>query len=208
MASYNDHPIPPEPFGQPPRTGRFWFDLLAVGTALFISVVSLVVAFRGEQTQRGLLAANSWPFVQLSEDIGTDDAKLDVENAGVGPAKVMTFEIFYRGTPVGNVDDLLHRCCGLAVTPQGSHAASLRGVGYGQVYGNVLRPGEHIIALSLGKSAPPELLTQFKAAMGDLSYLSCYCSVLQECWRSDLRSLTQNAVISCPVLADPYAMQN
>ena len=156
--------LPPEPFGQPPRTGRFWFDLLAATSAIFISVVSLVVAFRGEETQRGLLAANSWPFVQLSEDQGTNDAQLDVENAGVGPAKVMTFELFYRGTAVDSMAELLKQCCALPNPAPGAPTPPITGIGYGQVYNNVIRPGEHIMAARLGKSAPEATLKKFKAA--------------------------------------------
>ncbi len=101
------------PSDQLPRTGRFWFDLLAATAAIVISVVSLVVAVRGEQTQRGLLAANSWPFIQLSQDQDLAATEFDVENAGVGPAKIMTFEMFYKGKPVDSPADLLSQCCGL-----------------------------------------------------------------------------------------------
>ncbi len=202
----HDPSIPTEPFGQPPRTGRFWFDLLAATSAIFISVVSLMVAFRGEETQRGLLAANSWPFVQLSEDQLVDEARLDVENAGVGPAKIMSFEIFYHGTPVDTMGDLLSRCCGIKRAAPNTPIGHIPGLGYGQVYDNVLRPGEHLLAIRLNKSSSPELLAKFKAAMPDMTYLSCYCSVLQECWTSDLRSLTQNKVSSCPAAAHPFAM--
>ena len=202
----HDHSLPPEPFGQPPRTGRFWFDLLAATSAIFISVISLLVAFRGEETQRGLLAANSWPFVQLSEDQGTTEAQLDVENAGVGPAKIMTFEVFYRGAPVDSVRELLTQCCGLGNAAPGTPPVPVAGMGYGQVYDNVLRPGEHIRAVHLGKTSPEAMLTKFKAAMADMTFLSCYCSILQECWTSDLRSLKQNVVSSCPAAAHPFAM--
>ncbi len=192
---------------EPPRTGRFWFDLLAATAAIFISVVSLAVAFRGEQTQRGLLAANSWPFVQLSQDQDTGDTKLDVENAGVGPAKIMTFEMFYQGKPVDNPVDLLSQCCGLAKAASGAKPPPVAGLAYGQIYGNVLRPGEHVVAFGLKKVGPSaEILTKLNAALPDMSYRSCYCSVLQECWTSDLRSLAQHPVSSCPAAEHPFAM--
>ena len=50
--------------GHPKHTGWFPFDFAAASAAIFISVVSLFVAISGERTQRELLAANSWPFLQ------------------------------------------------------------------------------------------------------------------------------------------------
>ena len=199
MAAEHDRFGPPEAYGQPPRTGRHVFDLLAAIFAIVISVVSLVVAFRGERTQRGLLAANSWPFVQLSEDQTSQYAKLDVENAGVGPAKIMTFEVSYNGKPVDSAIDLLRKCCGFpAVAP---HA----GFEYGAVFNNVLRPGEHIIALSVTKDEPSlPVYNQFGHEMAHMSFSICYCSVLEECWTSNLRDLTQIPKESCPVAQHPF----
>ncbi|HTZ70907.1 MAG TPA: hypothetical protein VMB71_09685 [Acetobacteraceae bacterium] len=200
MALSHDRLGPAEAFGQPPRTGRFLFDLLAATAAIFISVVSLVVAIRGERTQRGLLAANSWPFLQLSEDQVSDEAKLDVENAGVGPAKIMTFEVFFDGKPVDGAVDLLRRCCGLPPTVPGKALPPIEGFGFGKVFNNVLRPGEHIITFQLKKMASSSnLFDRFTHDMSHLSFTACYCSVLGECWTSNMRDLTQTAIAACPV---------
>ena len=110
-----DPPVTPlEVTGHPKHTGRFWFDFAAASAAIFISVVSLVVAMTGEQTQRELLAASSWPFLQAEElrDAGINGVDvIKVRNEGVGPAKVFTFEVFYDGHPSNNAYDLLHSCC-------------------------------------------------------------------------------------------------
>ena len=189
---------PPATLGQPPRTGRFWFDFIAAMAAMMISVISLVVAIRGERTQRGLLAANSWPFIQLSEDQGGTEDRLDVENAGVGPAKILTFELYYKGKRVNDPSDLLQRCCGLPRPAPGASRPSIAGLAAGQVYDNVLRPGEHILALRIRRTPATEMLfDQFTAAMSSLRFKACYCSVLGECWESDLRSLAQSRVQAC-----------
>jgi hypothetical protein len=205
MAFRHDRLGPPEAFGQPPRTGRDWFDLVAASAAIFISIVTLVIAIRGERTQRGLLAANSWPFIQLSEDQGLEYAKLDVENAGVGPAKIITFEVFYQGQPVDSALDLLRRCCGLPAAVSGQIPGPIVGFSYGEVFNNVLRPGEHIVALKLKKAGTQsQLFDRFAHEMSAMSYSTCYCSVLGECWTSNLRDLVQVAVASCPVPRHPF----
>jgi hypothetical protein len=199
MASPPERRVPPEAIGHPTRTGRFWFDLLAATAAIFISMISVFVAMRGEETQRGLLAANSWPFVQLDEDRALDEAKLDVENAGVGPAKVITFEVFYNGQPMDSAFELLKRCCGLGADGVGRPEGPSAHFSWGAVYGNVLRPGAHIPLLTMRKAASsPDLFDRFSHEMSYLTFRTCYCSVLSECWTSNLRDLTQTPVRNCP----------
>ena len=191
---------PPEAYGQPPRTGRLWFDMLAALSAIIISVVSLFVSLRGEKNQHGLLSANAWPFVQLSKSLFPTENKLDVENEGVGPAKIYSFEVFYQGQPVASARDLLQRCCGYEPGRNGP-------IHYGTVDGNVLRPGEHILTLAVTlKPDNQDLFHRFGAAMNDLTFKGCYCSILDECWTSDLQSLQQTSVRSCPAAEDQFVL--
>src|ERR1700760_2630374 len=103
----------------PRRTGIAWFDLALALSAIFISAVSLAVAIEHGRTERDLVAASSWPFIQAtlsneySEGSGQLYAAFGVANGGVGPAKLQTFEVFYKGQPARSGVDLLRRCCGL-----------------------------------------------------------------------------------------------
>ncbi len=190
---------PPEAYGQPPRTNRAWFDVIAAIAAIVISVVSLVVSIRGEKTQHGLLAENAWPFLQLSVDIETGDIRFDVENAGVGPARIYTFEVSYNHQPVASALDLLHRCC---LAP-----GATAHIGFGSVYGNVLRPGEHITALRIADNPETaDLYKRFRDARGDMTFQTCYCSILNECWTSDLQSLDQSPVAACKPAAHQFVL--
>ncbi len=64
----------------------------------------------------------------------------------------------------------------------------------------MLRPGERITALTLKKSAQTQdFFNRFSQSMPMLSFRICYCSVLGECWTSDLRDLNQAPVSACPV---------
>ncbi len=205
MALRNQRIGPPEIFGQPPRTERGWFDLLAATTAILLSVISLVVSFRGERTQKGLLAANSWPFLQLSKDQSDDFAKLEVENEGVGPAKIYSFEVFYQGRSVPSVTALLQQCCSPGQSTSGGGGTSFGAIGFGSVSDNVLRPGEHITALRIRKTKPDEaMLSRFSAALPDITFRACYCSVLSECWTGNMETLAQIAVRSCPAVLHSF----
>ncbi len=168
---------PDEIAGAPRRTGRFWFDFLAASAAIFISLVSLVIGMRGEAIQRELLAANSWPFMELDEERRTVDGNasdlVSMRNEGVGPAKVMTFEVFYAGHPAGNATDLLQLCCGLPADEKEAHAR-MHGIGLGDVAGNVIRPDQSRVMLSMDRNTvDPALFESFDFASEqfDLSYL-------------------------------------
>jgi hypothetical protein len=209
MASHDEHRGPVDPPGQPPRTGRFWFDLLAAVMAIFISMISLIVSFRGERTQRELLAANSWPFLQLSKDQRLGETKLDVENAGVGPAKIYSFELFYHGHSVANVPALLQQCCGVSVPAQSRADLLQSSLGFGSVDGNVLRPGEHIAAFLMRQDkVDTGLISRFNAALPDLTFRACYCSILGECWTADLVTLAQKPVSSCPAEIHSFTLDD
>ncbi len=196
--------------GQPRRTGRFWFDFLAASAAVIVSVVSLVVAMHGEDTQRQLLAANSWPFLQA--EVYQHAHKLDtvgVSNAGVGPAKIITFEVFYKGQPVKSAVDLLRQCCGLSADDAVARKQLPRGLSMGQIDNNVLRPGELLRAFSLERVPDSaEIFDRLEKAVDTLTFSACYCSILNQCWQSNLQSLNPSPVSACPVPIRPFQISH
>ena len=108
-----------EVHAHPHRTGHSRLDLVIALSAIFISAISLFVAIEHGKTERDLVAANSWPFLRaiLSNDYDVrGGAAIGLSNAGVGPAKVQSFAVFYRRRPVAPNLDLLRQCCGLGAT--------------------------------------------------------------------------------------------
>src|SRR6185312_8464770 len=93
------------------RTGARRRDLVLPICALFVSVVSLAVAMmHGQAIERmaeanaRLVQANSWPYLQFvstnDEEAGERVITLGIHNAGVGPAKIESFEVLWNGRPV------------------------------------------------------------------------------------------------------------
>ncbi len=204
---------PDEIQGAPRRTGRFWFDFLAASAAIFISVVSLVIGMRGESIQRELLAASSWPFMSVDEErhISSSDASISVatRNEGVGPAKVMSFEVFYLGKPTSDMVELLQRCCGLPADTKAAQARMMPGISMGDVAGNVIRPDQSRTMINMNRrSADPALFDALDTHLAEITFRLCYCSILDRCWMSDLRTLKPAEVASCPVPARPFTMIN
>jgi hypothetical protein len=191
----------------PRHIGQRWLDLAIALSAIFISLVSLVVAIEHGKTERDLVAANSWPFLRgiLSNSMGASGGEvvLGASNGGVGPAKVRSFEVFYRGQPVSSGPDLLRRCCGLSSGPvEATH--QLNGYRYSIIDDTVLRPGENNIVVDLKGGADAVVLQRFRGAVSQVTYRACYCSILDECWVSDLMSLRVQPVKACSPPAHPF----
>ncbi len=194
----------------PRRTGRVHFDAIVSIAAIFISAVSLYVAVQHGKTERDLVAANVWPFPRAILSNGYDSkgsTAIGVSNGGVGPAKIRSFEMFYQGQPISSGLDLLRKCCGLAPGTDAMRAAFPNGTSNSIVDETVLRPGEDNPVLRVPPSATVPAITKKLAQVSVLTKVTfrvCYCSVLDQCWVSDLRSTRTEPVRECAAPMHPY----
>jgi hypothetical protein len=190
-----------EAHAHPHATGRPRLDLIIAVSAIFISALSLFVAIEHGKTERDLVAASSWPFVQQLLDNGygaEKDVAMGVTNGGVGPAKIKSLEIFYDGAPVASDLDLLRRCCGLrneTIKSQLPPGGIIRSV----IDETVLRPGEDNTVLRIRRQKDGSAVSErFAGSLLHITFRACYCSVLDACWRGDLRSTRTQPVRACP----------
>jgi hypothetical protein len=191
------------------KTGHRWIDISVAGCALVVSVTSLFVAIRhGHSMERmaeanaQLVQANSWPLLQrFQSDVGPGGARvfsLDIANSGVGPAKVESLEVAWKGQPVKTPQQLLQLCC-----EQGAGERS--GIESSGLMGFVLRAGEVREMIEFAEDPAHEgLLQRLTISLKDITWRACYCSVFDECWVSDLHTLHPEAVKQCPVPKVPY----
>ena len=164
--------------------------------AVFISVVSLAVAIlhgrtmeRMAEENARLVAANSWPFVQYGAGWTTTDGvtrvKMAVFNAGVGPAKIESAELTWKGVAYRGDREFLEACCGFDPAKGTPFDSDL-------VPGMVIRAGAEIRFLEFSKPADPAVFAALQQAVvsRDLQLNVCYCSIFDECWQSDLTTLS------------------
>ncbi len=185
----------------PRKLGHKWADLVMAVAAIFISLVSLAVAIEHGHTTRELVSASTWPFLQgMRSNIyaGHDDVAIGVSNGGVGPAKVEYLEVYYRGQPMSSGMDLLRHCCGLPADPAAAKEM-LEGIASrSAVDQSVIRAGEGVAVLRLdGRGHDNPVQKRFAAAIADVGFRACYCSVLDECWISDMHSTHATPVDVC-----------
>ena len=217
MSQHSGPPIhtgPDEVSAHPRHTGTRWFDLVLALSAIFISAVSLAVAIEHGRTERDLVAASSWPFLrevlsnQFDEGPGEASAAIGVSNGGVGPAKLESFEVLYRGVAMSSGISLLRRCCGLGPTVEDVNRQLPHGFHFEFTDHTVLRPGE--AKETLGVRRGTDVGDRFAAALPDLTFRACYCSILDQCWVSNLRDTHTQPIKSCPepaVRFNPNAAQ-
>ena len=194
-----------------PAMRRHWIEYVATFVALAVSVISLWVAIGTEDANRRMVAAASWPLLQAEDtnsgNSNEPDIRLSVINSGVGPAKLETMEISWKGHPYRSGGELLADCCGFKAhrfpAPPGEPPHTP--VTTGTISGLVVRAGETRTFLDLPRGSDnAEVWDKFDAVRRQLVYRACYCSVFDECWISTLRNLDARRVDRCPVVKDLY----
>ncbi|HZT00667.1 MAG TPA: hypothetical protein VFA39_00185 [Steroidobacteraceae bacterium] len=205
--------------GLPSLLDRHWAEsALAVG-AVVIAAASLWVAFDAERTNRELVASQSWPYVEVYESDTPSEPRamsLIVTNDGIGPAKLESFELFWKGKPQHSPWELLASCCTQA--QQGSSQpvdlATLRrnpDLQTSTDEGVVLRAGESVPILSLTRGAGSIAIwdTLHSTLRGNVSLRYCYCSAFDQCWLTTqqfghTRNMNPPEVRVCPHPKVPY----
>ena len=199
---------PDDVHAHPRKTGHAKFDLVMAISAIFISAVSLFVAIEHGKTERDLVAANSWPFLrQILSNVHAGSKGLisiGLSNGGVGPAVIKSFEMSYEGSPVSSPLDLLQRCCELSSEPDAIKRQMPAGFLTSLVDDTVLRPGEDNVVLQIQTATAPEISQRLNAALLKIGFRACYCSILDQCWESDLKSTRTTQVKECKLPQHPY----
>ena len=195
--------------GLPSLLDRHWAEsLLAIG-AVVIAAVSLWMAYDTERTNRQLVASQSWPYLQIYEsETEPRSMNLIISNNGIGPAKLETFELFWKGRAQRNPWQLLQTCC----SPVDLTALQRDlGLGTGSDEGIVVRAGEVHPFLTLVRNAADS--AAWDALHSDygrnLVVRYCYCSAFDECWVNTKRfgqpqQMNPPPVRSCPRPEVPY----
>ena len=196
----------------PHSTGHRWVDMAVALSALFVSIVSLAIAIHHGDAMDRLVAANSWPFLMYdTESIdsqGNQRISLEVENSGIGPARIQTFEVWWQGQPVSTAPELLQRCCMTdAKAPIDPATARSLDLVIGQIASRVLRAGaaESFLSLEL-KEANAAIWHRLDIARLQLRMRACYCSVFDECWETDLVQTSAKRVRSCRAAQVPFTV--
>lgn len=175
-------------------------------SALAVSVISLSIAIHhGHAMQKmadenaRLVQANSWPLLQFATGNGNEKGEpeitLKVENAGVGPAKLISLEVFLGDKPIRTPRDLVQTLEPGSTRPQ---------LSLGLTMPTVVRAGDSQLLLGMKREGQEALWDKFNTARFELRFRACYCSVFDECWVSDLATVSPQHVEHCAVTPDTF----
>jgi hypothetical protein len=181
------------------HTGHRWLDILLGVCAMVVSVVSLFVALHHGETMEKMVEASTWPYVDFSRSSSTPDAQpradLMMTNSGVGPARLETVEVFYKGQSLASREALIEAVVGGDVPVKSVNSI---------VADRVLPAGGKIVFLSAVPDGSPGF-SALRSRLDDISARICFCSVLEECWRRDSRQPKPEKLKACPKPAVAYA---
>jgi hypothetical protein len=198
---------------EPHKTGHHLFDLVISGCALLISAISIFMAYHTGQTMEKLVHANSWPFLELGSSNRLEGRKVvafEIENAGIGPARIHDFDFLVDGKTVDknnrswSLSTMLEACCAkeLAVDlakVKGNWAA-VRGDDFtSTILHTFLAPGKKAMPLAWPETEVNATLWEAfnQARFGRITMRVCYCSVFDECWIAEIGKFPPKPVDSC-----------
>lgn len=207
---------PEQPHQHHAHTGHRWLDITLALSAMFVSVISLVVAIEHGRTMERMaeantrmVEANSWPFVAFGthnvDENGNANVRLVLTNQGIGPARIQTFEMWYAGQPIASPKGLIHACCQTnpAEVAQWQYPKTIPSLGLAAP--SILRAGDHSDFFSVPQSKNnPDFWEKFHVERDKIKVRICYCSVFDECWSGSGQTTEAERVSSCPAPAVPF----
>ena len=199
----------PRRASRPPFMNRHWTEIVPSVFAVIISVISLWIAIDTDITNRQLVAEAAWPFVRIYNSAHDPDGRpalsLTISNAGIGPAKIETLEVFWKGKAYRDSDDLLKACCGYKRGAGQSGGDTSHALSTSEAAGTVLRAGEAVPIIRYVRTPDnAAFYSTFGAARDKITYRICYCSVFDECWLSGGNNVHPQTAKTCPTPAVPY----
>ena len=165
------------------ENSKSFTEYVVAGTALFVSLTSLLVYIYQAKIMKEQQYVSVWPYVEwLNYDVGA--YWLAARNKGVGPAIIRKVEMRLDGKPVKDNDDLLVQLGG----------SSIKSLVNSTLEGRVLSPGEEVLPM---KIADPQDAKEFllKLRKHEFEMRITYASVYGECWESTGVKVRK---VSCP----------
>jgi hypothetical protein len=156
---------------------------LAVGVAV---IGAMLVSLYQANLARAQLRASAWPYLSQSNSWEGGTYHFVTVNEGIGPAKVKSFRVLVDGHSVPTWNAAMR-----ALTGEGEPALTYGSFGHG----TVLPAGATRALLSLPKG--DRAVKFWSEGQKRMRTIACYCSVYDECWRSDSEEREPAPVRSC-----------
>ena len=158
-----------------------YINVLASLLAVFVSLVSLWLAYSSNRTQERMLAASSWPYLRvghgnLDGETGAPVISISIANGGSGPAVLHWVQISRGGVAYGDACTMLRDCCGLGE----DELLPTQTVGATDV---PLPPTTERELFQLPRRDDyGAVFNRLNEARWEMRFDACYCSIIGDCW--------------------------
>lgn len=201
MHSPNDTPDPeglpaaPRPVPRRNRDMRY-INVLASLLAVFVSLVSLWLAWSSNRTQERMLAASSWPYLRfghgnLDPVTNAPTISFGISNGGSGPAVLHWVKVSRAGVTYDDAYVLLRDCCGLGerqllpTQTTGATEVPLPPTAERELF-RLVREDDHAA-----------IFDALNEARWEFRFDACYCSIIGDCWMIE-GSTSPSPIEACP----------
>ena len=175
-----------------PRSSADRVDRILSLSAIVAAAAAVGVAVYEAHIDREHQRVSVWPYVQQYNSNDRGVYTRNVQNVGIGPALVRSFQVRVDGAPQRNWSEVVGVMTGVDSTVSFSYGSLGRGM--------VLLPGVPYTLLTLTQEQLG--LAFWRQTQAErLSTRVCYCSLYGECWVNDSLADEPEAVAACP--ADP-----
>lgn len=147
-------------------------DRIVSGSAMFVALSSLAIALYEVRMMREHDRLSVWPYVTLFNSDSGGVYTFNVQNVGIGPALIRSFEVSVDGKPRRNWGEVVDQ---LGVDISGTPSAYSS---FGK--GTVLLPGAKTRVLELGPAGASQAF--HRAVQHRMDVRTCYCSLYEQCW--------------------------
>lgn len=192
-----------DPLDRRNRMRNSWLDITIALAAVCISLASLWIAVKADRIQERILTASVWPVLlyessnYVESESGSERPgviRFTITNAGVGPALIQWFDVYYGGRPMASGAAFIETCCGLSR----ARAASTR-ITTNYVQDRVLAAREVLHFVEVPRSSTSTRAYRALDRERQKVYVrACYCSALEDCWLFDSRKRDRVALSACP----------
>ena len=190
-------------------TGFRWLDISLSIAAFLTSIVSLWLGLHSASSMEKLVAANSYPnldisYSNLASEAGADGSRqnailFEIQSTGVGPARIEWTAVRFDGKPVANLTDLITACC------SGLEKGVTLNVHTSSAEGDLLRPGRTVRMIEWRQPATPSpIFDKLRASLRSVEIDTCYCSVFDECFVREHKSNRPRSVKTCEAPKVPF----
>jgi hypothetical protein len=191
-------------------TGFHWLDISLALSAFFVSLVSLWLAIHNGRTMEKLVAANSYPNIDIEpgnrfdfgDGLGLRPAVyLSLANTGIGPARLRSVQLSWQGKTAADLRALAALCCS---AEDGSSLPQMDYWRSGDLRGYMLAAGQSVNLFAWPEALSDPRWARLNEVREKIGLEVCYCSVFDECYvrNSDHREPVR--IKACPVPAVPY----